>query len=94
VSEVVEGLLASSPRFRQAWEGHEVDPAVEGQKTFLLPGRGELTFDTAAFTVDGRPGFKLIVFTPATDNDRLAVKCLVEQSNGSTYDAPSDKKIL
>lgn len=44
------------------------------------PRRGALSFELASFSVDGQPGLKLVVFTPASEEDRLKVKRLLDDS--------------
>ena len=72
--EVVEGLVRSSPEFQRLWSSLDVGLHFEPLKTFVLPGLGPLTLEPATFSVDGHPGLKLVVFTPASHEDRLRVK--------------------
>ncbi len=78
--EVVEGLVGSSPEFQRLWSGLDVGLHFEPIKTFVLPGRGPLTFELATFSVDGHPGLKLVIFTPANHEDRFRVKQLLDES--------------
>jgi transcriptional regulator with XRE-family HTH domain len=78
--EVAEGLARSSPVFSRLWGELDVGLYFESIKTFVLPGRGPLTFETATFSVDGQLGLKLMVFTPASREDRLRVKQLLDES--------------
>jgi transcriptional regulator with XRE-family HTH domain len=78
--EVVEGLARSSPVFQRLWSELDVGLHFEPIKTFVLPGRGPLTFETATFSVDGQPGLKLVIFTPASHEDRLRVQQLLGES--------------
>ena len=78
--EVVEGLVRRSPEFRRLWSELDVGLHLEPIKTFVLPRRGSLTFEVATFSIDGHPGLKLVIFTPASNEDRLRVKQLLDES--------------
>jgi transcriptional regulator with XRE-family HTH domain len=78
--EVVAGLVRSSPEFRRLWGELDVGLHFKPIKTFVLPGRGPLTFELANFSVDEHPGLKLTIFTPASHEDRLRVKQLLDES--------------
>jgi transcriptional regulator with XRE-family HTH domain len=77
--EVVEGLVRSSPEFRRLWSELDVGLHFDPIKTFVLPGRGPLKFELSTFSVDEHPGLKLIIFTPASHEDRLRVKQLLDE---------------
>jgi transcriptional regulator with XRE-family HTH domain len=81
VQEVVEGLIGISPLFRRLWNEQEVDLQGQAVKTFALPGHGELKFEPTVLSVDGHPGLKLTILTPATTEDRAHVLCLMEESS-------------
>jgi transcriptional regulator with XRE-family HTH domain len=81
VQEVVEGLIRNSPLFRRLWNDQEVDLQGEAVKTFVLPGHGELNFEPTVFLVDGHPGLKLAILTPATAEDRAHVLRLMQESS-------------
>ena len=78
--EVVEGLVRRSPEFRRLWSELDVGLHLEPIKTFVLPRRGSLTFEVATFSIDGHPGLKLVIFTPASNEDRLRVQQLLDES--------------
>jgi transcriptional regulator with XRE-family HTH domain len=80
--EVVDGLVRSSPEFRRLWNELDVGLHMEPTKTFVLPEHGALTFELATFSVDGHPGLKLVIFTPASHEDRLRVRQLLDESKG------------
>jgi transcriptional regulator with XRE-family HTH domain len=77
--EVVDGLVRSSPVFQRLWSELDVGLRFEPTKTFVLPGRGSLTFELTTLSVDRHPGLKLIIFTPASREDRLRVKQLLDE---------------
>jgi len=62
---VVEDLSRVSPEFCQLWSHREVGLPYEPLKTLLLPGHQELSFHVTKLSVDGRPGLKLVLMTPA-----------------------------
>jgi len=77
--EVVESLSRRSDAFSRLWNDLDVGLIVENVKTFSLPGRGTLTFETASFAVDAHPGLKMMTFTPATPGDRARVQELMAE---------------
>jgi transcriptional regulator with XRE-family HTH domain len=78
--EVVEGLLRSSSEFERLWKDLDVGLRFEPIKTFVLPGRGPLSFELATLSVDGQPGLKLVIFTPASQEDQLRIKQLLDEA--------------
>jgi len=78
--QVVDGLLRASPEFGDLWGNLEVGLHFEPVKTFVLPGRGAISFKLANFSVDEQPGLKLIVFTPSSLEDKLRVQLLLRES--------------
>lgn len=80
VQAVVDGLMRTSPLFCRLWSDMDVSLKAEPVKTFALPGRGELNFEPTAFSVDGHPGLKLVILTPATAKDRVKIRRLMKES--------------
>jgi hypothetical protein len=78
--QVVDGLCATSPMFRQLWNALDVGLALDPVKTFVLPGQGAIRLAPATFSVDGHPGLTLVIFTPATDADLARVRRLLTAS--------------
>jgi transcriptional regulator with XRE-family HTH domain len=78
--EVVEGLIRTSPEFAKLWNDLDVGLNLAPVKTFVLPSFGSVTFDTATLAVEGHPGLKIVVFTPATEQDRAAVRRVLGDS--------------
>ncbi len=79
VQEVIERLKQTSELFGNCWDDKEVDLAWQPIKTFVLEEFGSITFETNSFAVEGHPGMKMMVFTPATKEDRLKVRRLLDQ---------------
>ena len=82
--EVVEGLIRASEMFRDLWDEQEVDLEFEQVKSFVLPDRGQLKLEPSSFSVDGSPGLKLVVLTPATEEDRARVRRLLRDTEDTS----------
>jgi len=87
--EVVEGLILSSPEFKRLWNELDVGLHLEPIKTFALPGLSPLTFELTTLSVDEHPGMKLVIFTPASREDRLLVEQLVDESTAGEGKGPN-----
>ncbi|NKF22103.1 helix-turn-helix transcriptional regulator [Solimonas marina] len=75
---LIAELLAASEDFRRLWAENDVRHHGTGRKRFLHPEVGAVTFETAAFAVEGADGLTMIVFTPATAEDAVKVEALVD----------------
>ncbi|WP_118135821.1 helix-turn-helix transcriptional regulator [Oceanicella sp. SM1341] len=74
---LVEALSAESPEFRAMWAEQEVHVHGEGHKSIDAPGVGRVRMDYSTFSVDGRPELGLVVFLPATAQDRARLDALI-----------------
>jgi len=63
--ELVEKLRAESVLFRQAWDAQSVLEREGGPRNFHHPTDGLLRFTQHTFTPSDRPGYKLVLLTPA-----------------------------
>ena len=79
VRTLVDELCRSSPMFATLWQSHEVHTFGEGTKVLRLPGVGALRLEYSAFVVDGRPDLGMVIFNPATSEDRTTIRGLVER---------------
>jgi len=79
--EVVDGLLGSSPVFGDLWKDLDVGLHLAPIKTFALPGLPRLTFELNTLSVDDHPGLKLVIFTPASSEDRRGIEQLIAKSS-------------
>ena len=77
-TRLVEDLSRTSPIFAAIWRDYDVGIYGEGVKSFNHADVGQLTLEFATFTVDGQPDLGLIVFTPATAEDKSKVRRIVE----------------
>jgi len=76
--EVVDILTRTCPDFQSIWQDHAVSESHEGVKTFENTALGPITFEYSTFAVDANPRLRLVVFNPATPEDRARVKALME----------------
>lgn len=61
VNALLDTLLAGSADFSGLWATHDVVAREGGQRTFLHPAEGRLTFNQMSFQLQGRPDLKLTV---------------------------------
>jgi transcriptional regulator with XRE-family HTH domain len=78
VARLVDELSAASPDFTAMWRDNNVQTHGGGVKQLRHPQLGPITLEYSAFAVDGRPDLSLIVYNPATAEDRALVESLVE----------------
>jgi len=78
VAALVEELSAASPDFAAMWRDNNVQTHGDGVKQLRHPNAGPITLEYSAFAVDGRPDLSLIVYNPATPEDRQLVEALVQ----------------
>lgn len=81
VTALVDELSQISPDFERLWRNNDVLSHGGGVKRLRHPILGEVSFEYSAFAVDGRPDLGLIVYNPATPEDRERVKALIKSSN-------------
>lgn len=80
VAALVDELCQSSPDFDRLWRSNEVLSHGGGLKKLRHPILGTLNLEFSAFAVDGRPDLGLVVYNPATPEDRGRVKELISSS--------------
>jgi len=61
-------LNRESPEFRAWWPRHDVLSRLATQKRVNHPAAGLMVFEYTSFAVTGRPGMKLIVYTPLDEH--------------------------
>ena len=74
---LVEELSEASPDFASMWRDNNVQTHGDGVKQLRHPQLGPITLEYSAFSVDGRPDLSLIVYNPATPDDRKLIESLV-----------------
>lgn len=88
---LVEELSRASPEFAAMWQADEVHSHGGGIKRLHHPVLGPIAFEFSAFAVDGRPDLGLVVYNPATEEDRTRVRALIRASAGDAGPAPDSK---
>lgn len=78
VEALVDELSACSPEFVQLWNARGVRTHGEGTKHIERLGTGPIAMDYASFGVDGQPDLSLIIYTPATEQDRQRIQALLQ----------------
>lgn len=74
---LVDELCHSSPEFASMWCDNDVRSYGEGIKHIMRPNVGPLALEYSTFAVDDRPDLGLVIYTPATPDDRERVRSLV-----------------
>jgi hypothetical protein len=59
------------------WNEREVRSHGEGNKHIERRGLGTIAMDYSSFGVDGQPDLSLIIYTPATEQDRARIERLL-----------------
>ncbi len=72
VVDLVEGLRAASPEFREGWASHDVDRFTAGERRFEHPVVGTLLLEHHQLTPADAPGLHLVVYTAAEGTDAAA----------------------
>ncbi|CAI2428662.1 Uncharacterised protein [Serratia fonticola] len=63
----IQALSNVSPQFRQLWQQHDIHGRCQGQRTFLVAGAGEVTFEHASFIVDEGNHLRLVMYSAQPD---------------------------
>jgi transcriptional regulator with XRE-family HTH domain len=74
---LVAELQAASADFRRLWAETDVRAHGFGLKRFHHPIAGPLMLEHAAFSIDGAEGLTVIVYTPVSSADVLAIEQLL-----------------
>ncbi|WP_413503509.1 helix-turn-helix transcriptional regulator [Serratia grimesii] len=59
----VQALEQVSPQFRQLWQQHDIHGRCQGERTFNVPGAGQVTFEHASFIVDEEKHLRLVMYS-------------------------------
>ncbi|HGM5488485.1 TPA: hypothetical protein ACKP1B_000063 [Serratia fonticola] len=68
-----QDLSDASPQFRQlwqvwqVWQQHDIHGRCQGQRTFLVTGANEVTFEHASFIVDEDNHLRLVMYSAQAD---------------------------
>jgi transcriptional regulator with XRE-family HTH domain len=77
VQALVNELCESSPEFRVLWRAQDVGVFGEGSKHLWHPHLGLLELEYSSFAVEGQPDLNMVVFSPATSDDRDRIRSLL-----------------
>jgi transcriptional regulator with XRE-family HTH domain len=77
VEALVAELSQSSPEFAAMWSENDVRTHGEGTKTLHHPVAGVIGLEYSAFSIDGRPDLKLVIYNPATPEDAERIRALL-----------------
>jgi len=77
IAPLVAELRAASPAFAAMWDDTLVQAHGEGVKRLRHPQLGEISLEYSSFAVDGRKDLSLIVYNPATEQDRERIRSLI-----------------
>lgn len=81
---LVRRLQAASPHFAQLWAEHDVASSATYLKIFRHPAYPHLAMTTTSLAVLAAPGTRMIVYTPADDKTRDAVRRLLAGEGADT----------
>jgi transcriptional regulator with XRE-family HTH domain len=70
--ELIQSLRQASPEFCKVWKRHEVARSGEGRKELRHPVAGTLVFEHAVFNPAEAPEQRLILYTPASEEETSA----------------------
>jgi transcriptional regulator with XRE-family HTH domain len=77
VEALVAELSQSSAEFAAMWSENDVRTHGEGTKTLHHPVAGVIGLEYSAFSIDGRPDLKLVIYNPATPEDAERIRALL-----------------
>jgi transcriptional regulator with XRE-family HTH domain len=70
--ELIAEMHETSAEFRKWWPRHEVQGNPDGRKTIYHPVEGKMVFEHAVFLHGGRPGQRLVLYSPVAEEDTSA----------------------
>jgi len=80
-TEMVQALVAEisslSPEFAAIWRDYAVQNYGEGLKHIRHATAGDLALEYSSFAIDGRPDLGLVIFNPATADDKERLQALI-----------------
>lgn len=80
VKEFVQELSRLSPEFERLWQENDVSAHGEGIKYLRHPVVGILALEYSAFGIEGRPDLAMVVYSPATEDDKDKIRGLLAPS--------------
>ena len=85
---LIAELSRDSAPFRAMWDEQDVTAHGEGVKRLRHPEAGSLDLEYSTFAIGGRPDLAMVVFNPATAEDRAKVRRLVAGAEAGPDAAP------
>jgi transcriptional regulator with XRE-family HTH domain len=82
VAALVDELSRLSSEFEKLWRENDVRNYGGGVKKLRHPVLGLVTFEYSALAVDGRPDLGLVVYNPATPEDKERIKSFIQSTPG------------
>lgn len=80
---LIDELQDVSPEFQRWWPLLDVSGRGEGVKRLRHEVLGLIEFEHTAFTLEGAPDLRLVVYTPVLDADRQRLQRLLDGSSGT-----------
>jgi transcriptional regulator with XRE-family HTH domain len=87
---LIRELSQASADFRSLWQQHDVSMHGEGTKLIDHPILGLITLEYSAFAVDGKPHLSMVIYNPATLEDRARVQALIGETSMQATAGASD----
>jgi hypothetical protein len=81
----IRTLEAASPAFAKAWAGHDVAQPMTRVASFRHPGVGTVRVTTTSFAVSVPPGARMVVYTAADEESRIALDKLAAGTGTDTH---------
>ena len=78
VMSLVNELCERSPEFAAMWREHDVQSFGGIVKQLHHPVLGLIALESSSFVIDGRPDLAMVVWNPATSQDRQALQSLLQ----------------
>jgi transcriptional regulator with XRE-family HTH domain len=80
VRNLVEELCRISPDFDRMWRDNDVSSHYgDVAKRVIHPTAGLVSLEYTSFAIDGRPDLGMVVYNPATPDDRKKVTAIIHQ---------------
>lgn len=75
--DLIRSVGETSAEFHQWWSWQDVSGHGEGVKRLRHDRLGEIEFEHVTFALEGEPGLRLVIYTPASPEDVALARALV-----------------
>ncbi|MCR9284088.1 helix-turn-helix domain-containing protein [Labrenzia sp. 5N] len=89
-TSLVEELCQLSPDFERLWKDHDVLASDDLTKRLKHPVAGWMSLECSTFAVDGRADLAMMVYHPASAEDREKVRALIDAQHTARSSASRD----